>query len=266
MNKQDIDNLDYDNVDEVALLCSYLCTISYQSDKEQEKWLSSRFEMNYFKSSEYNNLQYYVAFDETNKNAYFVIRGTDIKRIRDEWMDLLISLRMWPKKVKGTKAHNGYVRAGNHMLSTMKDDIDEAETKGYDIILTGHSLGGVIAKYIGCMTSTKTKVISFGSPCLAKSDFYQDCTNTSVYKYRMDGDLIPMFPSLFYEDIFGDEFLLKRGNVVIDTEDRKGFIAPLLFLAKIKIFYKLFTAVKTHNMKYYTLNLLRKYKKDKINS
>ena len=170
---------------------------------------------------------------------------------------------MWPKKVNGTKAHNGYVRAGNHMYSIMKHDLKEAKLKGYDIILTGHSLGGVLAKYVGCMSHVDTTVISFGAPCLAKSDFYDNCKKTKVYKYRMDGDLIPMFPSLFYEDIFGEEFLLKRGNVVIDTEDRKGFIAPLLFLAKIKMFYKLFTAVKTHNMKYYTLNLLRKYKKDK---
>ena len=263
MNRNDINNLDYENVDQVALLCSYLCTLSYKSDKEQEKWLSSRFNMNYFKSSEYETLQYYVAFDDHSKKAYFVIRGTDIKRFKDEWMDLIISLRMWPKKVNGTKAHNGYVRAGNHMYSIMKHDLKEAKLKGYDIILTGHSLGGVLAKYVGCMSHMDTTVISFGAPCLAKSDFYNNCNQTKVYKYRMDGDLIPMFPSLFYEDIFGEELLLKRGNVVIDTEDRKGFIAPLLFLAKIKMFYKLFTAVKTHNMKYYTLNLLRKYKKDK---
>ena len=263
MNREDINNLDYENIDQVALLCSYLCTLSYKSDKEQHKWLSDRFKMNYFKSSEYETLQYYVAFDAARKKAYFVIRGTDIKKIKDEWMDLIISLRMWPKKVNNTKAHNGYVRAGNHMLSIMTSDLEEANTKGYDIILTGHSLGGVIAKYVGCMSYFNSTVISFGAPCLAKSDFYNDCKNTSVYKYRMDGDLIPMFPSLFYEDVFGEELLLKRGHVVIDTEDRKGFIAPLLFLAKIKMFYNLFTAVKKHNMKYYTLNLLRKYKKDK---
>jgi len=263
MNRQDINNLDHNNIDDVALLCSYLCTISYQSNDTQQKWLSERFDMSYFKSSSFDTLQYYVAFDETNMKAFFVVRGTDIKRFKDEWMDLIISLRLWPKSVKSTKGHSGYLRAGSDIHKSMKKDLKHAHTKGYEIILTGHSLGGVLAKYVGCESGYTSTVITFGAPCLAKSKFYDGCEKTTIYKYRMDGDLIPQFPSLLYDDAYGKELLLKRGNVSDDHKDRKGIILPFLYLTKIAIFYKLFTAAKSHSMKYYTLNLLRKYKNNK---
>ena len=196
--------------------------------------------------------------------AYFVVRGTDIKKFKNEWMDLIVSLRMWPKDIRDTKGHNGYIRAGNHMLSLMRDDILKAKEQGYDIVLTGHSLGGVIAKYVACMLDIESRVITFGAPCLAKSDFYRKCNHVEVYKYRMDGDLIPMFPSLFYADVYGDEFMLKRGNVTPDTANRNGFIIPLLFLTKVMFFFNIFNTVKKHGMKFYTLNLLRKYKNQKL--
>lgn len=262
MNRNDIDSLNYDNPDEVALLCSYLCTIAYFDKDKQEKWIAERFEFDYYNSC-VDTLQFFTMFDHTNKKAYFVVRGTDIKRFKDEWRDLRVSLRFWGKDIKNTKGHNGYIRAGNNLLAVMTEKVHEANDKGYDIIFTGHSLGGVLSKYIACMLNIPSSVYTFGAPCLAKSKFYDDVDKVSVYKYRTKDDLIPMFPSLLFDDIYGDEFLLDRGSITVDTEDKKGLLTPLLFLTKIKLFYKIFNAVKSHNITVYNLNLLRKYKHNK---
>ena len=264
MNKKDINKLDYNDPNDKALLCSYLSTISYFDKDNQKKWLEKRFNMDFFDSYTVESLQYYIMYDDFNKNAYFVIRGTDIKRIKKEWRDLLISLRLWPKKVKETKGHNGYIRAGNKLLPLINEKVTEARAQGYNIIFTGHSMGGTLGKYIACTIDEVAEVYTFGAPSLVKSEFYDDVANVSVYKYRMDGDLVPMFPTMLYDDVFGDEFMIKRGSVVYDPADKKGFFAPLIFLTKIQLFYKLFTAVKTHNTTVYNLNLLRKNKNKNI--
>lgn len=260
MNRNDLNNLDYSDVNDQALLCSYLCTIAYSDRETQEKWLGERFDMDYFDSSRVGTLQYFMIFDNTNRKAYFVIRGSDTKNLKREWRDWRTNLRFWPKKVRKSKAHNGYVRSGNHLLPIMQEQVSVANDRGFDVIFTGHSLGGVLAKYVASMLDYKCEVYTFGAPALAKSEFYDSIENVTVHKYRMDGDLIPMFPSLIYDDVYGSELLLKRGSVSPDTADKKGLIAPFIFLTKVKLFLTLFTAIKTHNITVYTLNLLRKHR------
>lgn len=264
MKRNDIDKLDFTNPHDKALLCAYLCTISYQNKNDQKKWLSERFELEYFESDVcYDTLQYYVIYDTFRKYAFVVVRGTDIKNFKSQWKDLLISFRFWPKKISNSKAHNGYVRAGSALIRAVEDSVSRAEKADYKIVFTGHSLGGVLAKYIACMLNKKAEVYTFGAPCLARNEFYHNVSNIVLYKYRMEGDLVPMFPSLLYDDIFGIEFEISRANINVDTKKRKGVLLPLLYLSKFKLFSSVFGTLKSHNMKYYALNLLRKHKNNK---
>lgn len=262
MYRDDINKLDYQNPHDVALLCSYLSSIAYMDSTNQRAWLNERLCMDYFESSSYKNLQYFIVYDRVNNNAYFVIRGTEINKFRKEWRDLRVSIYMCPKKANGSKGHYGYITAGENLLKRIQPAIEKAHDAGFNVILTGHSLGGVLAKYIGCMVKIPNRVFMFGSPCLAKSDFYKDMDHTKVYKYRNRGDIIPYYPSLLYNDKFGELYRLYNGTINKDRL-RRRFLIPLIFMTQITLFALFFKGIKRHSMTLYTLNLLKYQKKNK---
>lgn len=263
MNKTDINLLDYNNIHQVALVCSYLSTVSYENKDSQQKWLRDRFDMSVFKSDEDRTIQYYIINDSTNKISYVVIRGTDIGRLRSQWKDLVVSLKIWPKKLMGGKVHYGYYQAGERLYKKISDDISKLVSEDHRIVFTGHSLGGAIAKYIAAAKNIKSDVITFGAPCVANGLFYDNASNVKFHKYHMEDDLIPKFPSILYNDICGHEYLLRAGGITHSYVDRGSITSVFVGISKLLLVYELYTAIKNHNIKYYSLNLLRSYKKNK---
>lgn len=263
MNKTDINLLDYNNIHQVALVCSYLSTVSYENKDAQQKWLRDRFDMSVFKSDEDRTIQYYIINDSANKISYVVVRGTDIGRIRSQWKDLTVSLKLWPKTVNGAKVHFGYYQAGERLYKKISKDINDLISEDHRIVFTGHSLGGAIAKYIAAAKNIDCDVITFGAPCVASGEFYDQSTNVRFHKYHMEDDIIPKYPSVLYDDVCGHEYLLRAGGITHSYIKRGSVFGALVAISKIVMLFKVYTAIKSHNIKFYSLNLLRSYKKNK---
>lgn len=251
------DNLNIDNHHNIALICSYLCMISYQEKVIQYKWLSEKFKFEKIISNEDYQTQYLTLYDTKNKIFFVVIRGTDIKRLRKQWKDVLYSCNFLPKKVENYKIHKGYYKKGEILKQSILPLIHKAYHDGYKVILTGHSLGGAISKYIGVLSNIECDIYTFGTPMLATKEFYEKGKVQNIYKYVNSGDLVPEFPSRIYDDGFHDFYELNNGECYLEKQKNIGFYIPFFYLLKIKILSNFLYALEEHSMKTYMHNLLK---------
>ena len=89
-----------------------------------------------------------VYVDETNKRVIVGHRGTDPKKKKDLFADLAIGLGL-------EEYHPRFIRAARQEREL------EAQYPGYDVVVTGHSLGGSLAQYTGKKSKRVTEIVTF---------------------------------------------------------------------------------------------------------
>ncbi len=97
----------------------------------------------------------------SEKNTYYIcIRGTEIK----SYKDAKACFKAWPKFTRNGLIHKGAYNRAKKLWSEIEDRAFTWHRCGYEIVLVGHSMGGMLATVIAEMFCPfKISAYSFGS-------------------------------------------------------------------------------------------------------
>lgn len=249
-------NFDLNNKDSKALLCSYLSMLAYKSKSTQEKWLSKFFKEGYeLIVDARKNLQFSIIRDTKNKYLFVAIRGTDTNSSKESFADLSVSLQVWSRKVRGYKVHNGYAKAGNRLLNIFNKVLKLYPD--HKIIFTGHSLGGVLAKFVAIESDINCECFAYGAPRLAESSYYEDTRKASVFNYININDLIPLwYPK--YHDVRKKSYILMSSSQISNVDIRTDkIVRPLYTLVRNTILGNVLVGLESHSIKNYIRHIKR---------
>jgi len=186
--------------------------------------------------SDATDTQGFIAVDHENKILFFVFRGT--KGYADIATDFKFPLIPFATKGGKTYAHMGFVNAYLSIASQLT--IDMSKYAYYDIILTGHSLGGALATIAASTTMFpyRTYVVTFGSPKVGDKKFKEAYKLNVPHSIRVvfEADIVPLMPPFSqFKHVHGELHLDKNGNI----------LKPISFFKKIYLSVKLYFKDKT---------------------
>ncbi len=120
-------------------------------------------------------------------HAVLVFRGTQVS-VEWSWTDIKTNLKQAMEPwITGGRVHRGYGRALLALWPALRPAIKDLDVP---LIVTGHSLGGVLATLAS--TLTDGMAVSFGAPAAGDSTFANRLKNVTRVVY--DGDIAPKYP------------------------------------------------------------------------
>lgn len=160
-----------------------------------------------FIDDEETDLQVGITISETKKRICVVFRGSE--SITDWYYDLMISKILIKDNIY---VHSGFYKQLENKYEKIKDKILELlkkdETVNYEIIITGHSLGGALCTLFGYLLSKEIKeniqVISFASPRVGNQGFKDDFNqqpNLKHYRVSNSRDIVTAGPMFNYKHV-----------------------------------------------------------------
>lgn len=260
-------DFNYRNNDDLGMLCAYLSMIAYENDiKVQEKWLS-RFIGNFeiLNDTCNKNLQYSIIRDIDKKTIFVAVRGTETHSLKEAIRDLWVSLQFWPIKPNitsddNTKIHYGYNKAGRALFNKVMPTIHK-NYPDHELVFCGHSLGGVLAKYMGLLYASKSKVFAYGAPRLGSKGLFKTNPKTDLHNYVNIMDLIPLFYPKYHDCKDYNYFLTGKSQVSHTIIDSDSYFKPIISLVLKTLFGGKFVALKSHSIKNYIRHLRKLRKK-----
>lgn len=175
-----------------------------------------------FLNDKKTDLQVAITLSETNKRISVVFRGSESKS--DWFYDLLI--------LKKHLGDNIYVHTGfweqlhiNNNYQVIRDELNGLLNiyNNFQIIITGHSLGGALATLCGYELSLELNaqiiIISFASPRIGNNIFtkrFDNQHNLIHYRVSNNNDIVTALPMLNYKHC-GVNIHLRENSYVIYT-------------------------------------------------
>lgn len=215
-----------------ALFCAKLCELAYHIDvnPEMKKELGiNKYLIQKIANLKYKSIQYHVY--ESKTHQFLVIRGTDTKfGILEALSDLLVSINILPKRhSSGFYTHYGYSDVGNKIIDQLckKHILD----KNKKLIITGHSLGGAIAKYISTHVEREIELFTFGAPQVTENDYYVFKHDIMEAHYSNPCDWICSYPSTIYNDQKYVYHLKPSYDIELKKIKRLGLFVPFTMMS-----------------------------------
>ncbi|OAD06561.1 hypothetical protein MUCCIDRAFT_170034 [Mucor lusitanicus CBS 277.49] len=170
---------------------------------------------------------------DKEKTIYLVFRGTS--SFRNAITDLKFDKVAYPN-VKGARVHKGFLASYNEIISSYFPAMQEQLTAfpSYNIIITGHSLGGAQAVLAGIdlyardkrITEKNLKIFTNGMPRIGSPEFayYVDSTKIPLYRSVNERDIVPHLPPQSFGFLHpGVEAWIKSpGSVYICSKERES--------------------------------------------
>ncbi|KAH7360875.1 lipase [Rhexocercosporidium sp. MPI-PUGE-AT-0058] len=160
----------------------------------------------------------YVGIDSVNKAIVVSYKGT--KSFANVIADLLIPKASCSELVSGCKLHQGFLYAWGDVQSNTMTAVKNAKAAypSYQIILTGHSLGGAVATIAAAYlrkAGYACDIYSYGSPRVGNEAFVDFVSAQAGAHYRVThtDDPVPRYPGRglgFYHT--SPEFWLSTGS------------------------------------------------------
>lgn len=219
-----------------GLFCAELCNLAYTTSDypQNKKALGINNELiDKISRLKYKSIQYHVY--ESPTHQFLVIRGTDTENgVMETVSDLWVSLKFFPtKELNGICCHGGYSGIGGKIIEQLcKKQIIKSNKK---LVITGHSLGGAIAKYISTQIPKELELYTFGSPQVTDKIYYVYRHDVKELHYGNKYDLICSFPSTLYND-GKDITVIHKRNLVNTKIKRWGIFIPFIYLTLRTIF------------------------------
>ena len=223
---KNLEKFQKNGVHEKGLLCAYLSGLAYLDITKIVNHLNNQgcHRVEVFKMK---SLEYFTCY--IDGELFVVFRGTDTEKFSEQIKDIYVSTRMYPSVqsngVSSYKIHTGYMKSGEKIY---KDIAHILHHHDGEITFCGHSLGGVLAKYIGIRSGTMCDIYTFGAPALATYNFYKNGKFKKIINYVNNKDMIPSFGSSLYDD-YNDKIykILEDGSIVFTKLTHNGIFKPL---------------------------------------
>ena len=174
----------------------------------------------YNKKQQYSRVlvpKYAVVVDDKTKSIVVMIKGTSTPK--DAIIDGLATTEQVVLDKKNYLAHSGFLRSGKEIVKQIKNDITSLinTNRNYNIVVTGHSLGGGAATVTGVLLhetlkkthNVKVNVLAYaaGTTFAAEKgktplqDYLSKNTNLRMKTYVYKQDIVPRL-SLFDGFVF----------------------------------------------------------------
>jgi triacylglycerol lipase len=139
--------------------------------------------------------QAFICRNPTVNMAVLAFRGTE-RNLKDIKADVQANLVETSVGTKKFLMHNGYLNQFNSIKDDILSVLQGPEIAGYQLFITGHSLGGALA-----ITATRflandhtAACYTYGSPPVGTDDFDSDIT-TPIYRIINHVDIVPRLPN-----------------------------------------------------------------------
>ncbi|KAI8058758.1 Alpha/Beta hydrolase protein [Thamnidium elegans] len=196
-----------------------------------------------------------VVRSDAQKIIHLVFRGTN--SIRQSITDLVFLQKDYPP-VTGAKVHSGFYDSYNENLNQYFSLVQEqlTENPDYNIVISGHSLGGAQALLAGLnlyqrderVTADNLKIYTVGCPRVGNPEFAHYVNSTGIPFFRSVGrrDIVPHLPpqALGYLhagveswELPGDE--VRMCTSTIETDDCSNSIIPFTSFLDHLTYYNL---------------------------
>ncbi|KAF8858930.1 alpha/beta-hydrolase [Acephala macrosclerotiorum] len=181
----------------------------------------------------------FVAIDNTNHLIIVAIQGTSIA---SNPIDILTDINLIRDKTDlcgtantndGCEIHSGFWQATNDVFPLVELNVKLALAlhPDYQIVMTGHSLGGAVAALLGAKLRNCGKsvdIYTFGQPHLGSVDVShyiqsQAPAYGSNYRITHTNDVVPQLPEHNWDswDHFYPEFWIMKDSSMVKTSDMK---------------------------------------------
>ena len=192
----------------------------------------------YFINDHKTGLQTGITISRRQKRISVVFRGTDSK------LDWYYNFNFRQKLLyKNVRVHEGFYRQlhSNGSYQLLVDVVKEQLEKypNYEIIVSGHSLGGALSTLFGFELSkeiqNKITIYSFASPRVGNLNFKKKFTerkNLKHFRVTYKRDIVPSFPMLNYHHV-GTHIKLVQDNFKTLT-NQYLLMNTLFYASKIK--------------------------------
>lgn len=153
------------------------------------------------------DIQVGITINHTDKRICVVFRGSE--SAKDWYYDLQIMKHHLRDKIW---VHSGFYKQlhTNNIYQKIADKVSSLlnENQGYQIYITGHSLGAALATLFGFLysheTSNQITVVSFASPRVGNSGWqnaFEAKENLTHYRISNDRDIVTAFPMYKYKHV-----------------------------------------------------------------
>lgn len=241
---------DYNKKHSLGLFGAYLSLLAYMNKESQRKFITKHINRFELIQRNHKSVQYFVLHDFDNKTTFVAIRGTDTSSLKESLRDFGVSLRFFAKRINGARVHRGYAEAGDAINEDLKTLLVHDDHR---LVLVGHSLGGVLAKYCGIMMKRECQIFTYGAPKLAGKRFYKDII-ADITSYINVGDAIPDLPPTFSESKLRNFYLMDEDGEAATYSIIRNLIIPLAAVCRYTVLVflgKLAVSLRDHSIKSY---------------
>lgn len=182
------------------------------------------------------NIVAYVCLSRSSRQAILVFRGSDDPK---DWRMNLNFLKV--KSPLNRDIHRGFQKAYKKVGKDIQEYLDSFV--GWDLYLTGHSLGAALAVICAVQSGIKYRdVVTFGQPKVFGSNNHINLTKYKVVRYVNKSDIVCRIPTIGYEHSGDLLYINNKGEI------REN---PSNSYMRLDSFWRLFNWASDHKMKNY---------------
>ena len=171
------------------------------------------------------------------KQHIVVVRGT--ANVENAIVDM--NIRLIDDEQTGIRLHQGFLEASIPIFQKLKNTLN----KEYEIITTGHSLGGAVAVILAMQLHSDnfkvSNVVTFGQPKVTNIEGATKFKDLSVVRIVQPKDLVPIVPPMDPLDIqnldiywhFGKEYILMENNEYAELEGVSSMLRSVDFITTV---------------------------------
>jgi len=171
------------------------------------------------------------------KQHIVVVRGT--ANVENAIVDM--NIRLIDDEQTGIRLHQGFLEASIPIFQKLKNTLN----KEYEIITTGHSLGGAVAIILAMQLHSDnfkvSNVVTFGQPKVTNIEGATKFKDLSVVRIVQPKDLVPIVPPMDPLDIqnldiywhLGKEYILMENNEYAELEGVSSMLRSADFITTV---------------------------------